>query len=118
MPLILVHTNIILKIYAPYQLNQEHNSRDQNKDLILLCLDDVLLMFVYTISRAKTTVSLFAYFIIKRHAIFYKNPLHKSFSLFDGDSFLFIGIVCNFCKNMSLIIRLIIITANNSYCII
>ena len=53
--------------------------------------------------------------IVESNAVFHKNPLHKSASRCNRQAFFFLSIIRKLCKNMSFIVRMIIVAVNDPY---
>ena len=75
------------------------------------------LIFLHS-RTSETAVSFVGNIIIKSNSVFYKYSLTKSCTFIYRNGFIFVCVVCDFAEYMSLIIAVIIITVDNSYCII
>ena len=66
--------------------------------------DSPFFVDLFICGASKTAVSDTCGIVIYGDSIFYKNPLHKSGSLFQFYRFAFSAVICKFCKNMALIV--------------
>lgn len=67
---------------------------------------------------AEAAVSYIRNVVVNRDSVLNENPLTKPITGVKRYGFIFIRIICYFTEDMSLIVAVIIITVNNSHCII